>query len=123
MDLINLSNKYVEYLNTVGASLEAIKTSVHPFALNCSKVINGTLVVTNAEQFKEQLWQVREPAGRWQVELIECLPCADNKTAVVRYDIVAENAGGFHVIAILRYNQNGLLEEVNEVYHPNELTM
>ena len=117
MQLQNLSQQYMDYLGNIGKDSNAVQ-SLELFAPHCIKVINGAQILGDADAFKAHLTDLRNQSGAWHVNLQDKVLGADDRTCVLRYDIVAEKFGGFHVISILRYRPDGLLQEVNEVFHP-----
>lgn len=119
MTILSLAQQYIDYLKEVGASPNGgFMNSPHPFAENCKKVINGDLILATASDFKNHLKEITKVSEGWRIELADKIAANDNKTCVIRYFLSSATLGKFTTIAILRYDHDGLLEEVNEVYHP-----
>jgi hypothetical protein len=56
-------------------------------------------------------------AGKWSIELLNLVVSDCRSINVVQYIISSDNLGSFIVIIILKFNNMGLIEEINEVYH------
>jgi hypothetical protein len=109
---------YIKFLERIGASIEVIKTdSKLILTEDCKKIINGNINCKNKGEVENQLISTREVAGKWNIQLLNLLICDNRLVNVVQYIISSEKLGSFIVIAILKYNNMGLIEEINEVYH------
>ena len=119
MSILDLAQQYISYLKEVGASPDgSFMDSPHPFAAKCKKIINGERVFETDQAFKNHLKELTKISEGWHIELADQMAGTDGKTCVVRYFLTSKTLGKFTTIAILRYDDSGALEEVNEVYHP-----
>lgn len=116
------ATNYILFLNVVGSADENTYAAQLPkiIATDCKKVMNGKTAVTSADQFKDQLKGVRKMVGKWTIETLDTLASPESNTCVVRYVLKSKKKGTFITMAILRYNDKGLITEVNEVYNKFE---
>lgn len=81
------------------------------------KIINGAVAVDERSKLKKQLEDVKAMTGSWDVVIKEQIPCLDPNLCVIRYNIVSKKSGNFDVMALLKKDKNGLIEEINEIYY------
>jgi hypothetical protein len=73
--------------------------------------------VKERAELNSQIIQCRKDAGPWKIEEKEILPSKDNQSCTLRYIIATENAGSFHVIAILQSKDSLHIDSIDEVYY------
>lgn len=114
--------KYIDFLKLVGNSDEKTFSDQVPSLVTTDfkKVINGKLSVAGSAKFAPQLQKLREKMGTWTIENLDTIVSPEDHSAVVRYVLKLPKKRDFTTIAILRYNDQGMLTEVNEVYHKFE---
>lgn len=119
MDIINLANQYNKFQEDVGAELDAHidKTISELFSSSFKKTANGSLLVAIREDLQKQLFGIRHQVGGWTINVKEILAFQDPQRCLIRYHLASVKAGLFDVMAILRASQNGLIEEIDEVYY------
>jgi len=89
-------------------------------AKNCKKVRNGKLLFKGKEFFVAQLDTGKEWLGAWSIDVQEVLLSTDNRTATIRYNLITEKESDLVVIAILHFDPNYLIDEINEVHNKLE---
>jgi len=121
-------------IETLGARYNAIQidmgSAAHPenhndwsdeiqglFSKDFTKTANGHVLVKERSELNTQIAQCRKDFGRWQIEEKEILPSKDNQSCAVRYVIATEDAGSFHVIAILKSKDALKIDSIDEVYY------
>lgn len=82
---------------------------------NCHKVINGKTMTTDIVQLKFQLEELINMAGVFTVEALDVLPSPQDSASVVRYILSSTYKGKYTTIAILHFNEDGVITEINEV--------
>ncbi len=119
MEILELAKSYNKFQNDVGQFLDKNIDDVITilFTESFKKTANGTPLVTGRSALKDQLFAVREHAGKWTIEVKELMGFQDEKRCLIRYHLNSTNLGTFDVMATLRMNPGGLIEEVDEVYY------
>lgn len=119
MNIIDLAKQYNTFQRDVGAQLDTNvdETISLLFAKSFRKIANGSLLVTTRDDLKNQLFEVRQQAGKWTIDVKETLAFQDPQRCLIRYHLTSINFGSFDVMAILRANIKGLIEEIDEVYY------
>lgn len=118
MDLKQLSEAYVDYLNKVGDSAPSqIHTDQFPpiWDSSCQKIMNGVSLYQGGEFFLSQMREVVEFAGKFQINLLDVIVGDQTNMSSIRYDLQSERAGAFQTSAFLTFNDKGFLTEINEV--------
>lgn len=110
---------YINFLNLVGKAEEKTFATQVPalFAAEFKKVINGKTALTGRDQFARQLQKTLTKVGSWTVENIDTIVSSEDHACVVRYVLKSSKKGTFTTMAILRFDDKGLISEVNEVYN------
>lgn len=119
MDIINLANRYNKFQKDVGAQLDSHidQTISEIFSSSFKKIANGSLLVTTRDDLKKQLAGVRQQVEGWAIDVKEISAFQDPQRCLIRYHLASAKAGHFDVMAILRASQDGLIEEIDEVYY------
>lgn len=106
----------IETLNQIGASqIHSVSKDIEPLcSINCKKIRNGK------DLFAAQLDAGKQWLGTWVIDLQEALISTDDRTAVVRYELATEKEDRLIIIAILRFNSDYLISEINEVHNKLE---
>ena len=74
-------------------------------------------LVAQRNNLKDQLFAVREQAGKWTIDVKELMEFQNTHRCFIRYHLKSINLGTFDVMATLRMNPTGLIEEIDEVYY------
>lgn len=117
--ILELAKSYNKFQNDVGQFLDTNIDDVITtlFAESFKKTSNGIPLVTQRSDLKDQLFSVREHAGKWEIDVKELMEFQDTQRCFVRYHLKSANLGTFDIMATLRINPSGLIEEVDEVYY------
>ncbi|MFN7038233.1 MAG: hypothetical protein ACK4OM_01490 [Alphaproteobacteria bacterium] len=117
MNLKKLGQNYINFLTDFGLNdhmeLDSFKNI---FSESCRKIINGNIACNNIHELKTQLEQVKSATEDWNIKPNNIIQSDNAEICVVQYELHSANLGNFITIAILGYN-NGLIEEINEVYN------
>lgn len=120
--LIKAANHYIETLNKIGASQTDYRSKdIEPLcSVNCKKIRNGKVLFEGKDFFVAQLDAGKEWLGSWTIDVQEVLILTDNRAAVIRYELATEKEDHLVIIAILRFDSNYLITEINEVHNKLE---
>jgi len=86
------------------------------FAPSVKKIVNSKLICTNREQLTAQMIDIEKTFGVSHIQLLELLECANNTINVIHFEVTFNDNTTETIIAILRANDQGLIEEINEVF-------
>lgn len=120
--LIKAANHYIETLNQIGASQTDYQSKdIEPLcSVNCKKIRNGKVLFEGKDLFATQLDAGKEWLGTWTIDAQEILISTDNRAAIIRYELTTEKEDRLAIIAILRFDSNYLISEINEVHNKLE---
>ncbi len=112
-------DRYIDMLNLAGKSDQTMYQKALPIVMSpqCQKIINGKLAVSNIKQLDSQLQDVHKMAGNWDIQPLDVIASSTDKTCVIRYILNSKSKGHFTTIAILRFDDNGRIKEINEVWN------
>lgn len=118
-EILELAKSYNQFQNNVGQFVDdrIDHTITALFAESFKKIANGTPLVTQRSDLKNQLLAIREQAGQWSIDVKELLPFQEMSRCFIRYHLKSMNLGTFDIMAILRMNSKGFIEEVEEIYY------
>jgi hypothetical protein len=117
--LTKAANKYVELLNKIGASNNHSQAEemVTLCIKECKKIRNGQLLFARRDCFANQLNSAKEWLGHWSIDVQEILIAADKHSAIIRYHLDTVKEGALAVIAILHFDSENMICEINEVHN------
>ena len=120
--LIKAANDYIETLNQIGASQTDWQSKdIEPLcSINCKKIRNGKVLFEGKDLFTAQLDAGKEWLGTWVIDVQEVLISTDDRSAVIRYELATEKKDHLVIIAILHFDSNYLINEINEVHNKLE---
>jgi len=120
--LIKATNHYIETLNQIGASQTDYQSKdIEPLcSVNCKKIRNGKVLFEGKDFFAAQLDAGKEWLGTWKIDVKEILISTGSRAAVIRYELATEKEDHLVIIAILRFDSNYLISEINEVHNKLE---
>ena len=119
MKAVDLAHKYNEFQKQIGRSLEGDfdATIASLFSEKFKKIINGETTVNDRRALKNQLQSCRDIAGNWTIDVKDVAPFEDPERCLIRYQLASDKLGTFDVMATLRGNSTGEIEEVDEIYY------
>jgi hypothetical protein len=119
MEVLDIATLYNKFQNDVGQLLDAnLDQLINAlFAESFRKTANGTPLVARRSDLKDQLLAVREQAGKWTIDVKEIMEFRNAQRCLIRYHLNSANLGTFDIMATLRVNPSGLIEEIDEVYY------
>ncbi len=117
--LLKATDRYLELIHQISQGKFLIDTgqSAAILAPDCRKIFNGKLYTQNREDFIADLLEVNRVQGCWHVVLADRILSAESRCVVLRLMIEMENVGAFTAIVILRFNEDNLISEINEVFN------
>ena len=119
MDVRALAKQYNAFQHQVGQKGGVDFEKVLPllFSESFTKTANGVQLVSHRNGLKDQLLGVYKAAGKWDIDVKEISSFQDPQRCLIRYFLTSEKAGKFDVMATLRMNKEGLIEEIDEIYY------
>ncbi len=119
MRIEELGLKYINLLEKIGSTNNITFTleTESIIADNCQKIVNGELICKNKHDVQHHLTANRDRAVSWSIKLHNLIPCNKSHICVVQYDITAKKLGIFIVSSILKFNNKGHVEVIDEVFH------
>lgn len=120
-DLKTAAGRYIDFLKIVGnADVKTYAPQVLTLCTsNVKKVMNGKAALTTSDKFIAQLGEVRDMVGTWTIENLDTIISPEDHSCVVRY-VLKSKEGAYITLAILRYDDKGMITEINEVYNKFE---
>lgn len=117
--LKSAGEKYLNFLNTVGQSDNSKANKQLPLVIapRCQKIINGKIVAKDTDQLKIQLQDVHKMVGTWTIESLDTIASPLDQACVVRYVLKSSQKGNYTTMAILRYDEQGRVKEINEIWN------
>lgn len=118
--LLEKADRYVDFINEVssGQATHPLEKSKSLFAEDCRKVFNGHLFFKSREELVSDLVFLYKTKGGWNIHPVDTLVALDSRCVILRLKIALDKGGVYTAIKILRYNQDGLITEINEVFSP-----
>ena len=111
--------RYIDFLKLVGNS--DVKTYANQMPTLCAsdvkKIMNGKTAVTTRDNLVTQLGEVRDMVGTWTIENLDTVVSPADHSCIVRYVLKTAKDGSYITLAILRYDHEGMITEINEVYN------
>lgn len=86
------------------------------FAPNVKKIVNSNIVCTNLDQLIAQIKSVEQIYGIDNIHVLELIESKDARINVLRSEVIYKDKTIECVVTILKCNDNGLIEEINEVF-------
>ena len=111
---------YINFMSNVGALLteqEFVQQLPMLFAQSITKVENGKIIVTGQAALLDQLKNARDYAFPWKIEVLDVVNDDQNRKSMVRFTWNSEKVGMHITAAILKFDENSKIVEINEVYN------
>lgn len=87
------------------------------FSENVIKIENGKRTLEGQQALIEQLSGARKQAYPWTMEILKVVIDVEEKTAVLLFSWTSEKMGHFITSALLKFDENNKICEVNDVYN------
>lgn len=119
MAILELARKYNQFQHRVGNHLDnSFEQDIDAlFSPSFHKTANSIPLVNQRTQLKEQLENVREVSGAWDIIEKELIPFQDAYRCLIRYRLVSKNFGSFEVMTILHMDEDNKIQSIDENYH------
>lgn len=118
--LINLTLAYIQFMSQLGDLKDhSLCLNQLPiiFAQSIIKEENGKIIATDQVSLLDQLESARKYAYPWTMEILDIITDNDKNTSVVRFTWNSQKIGRYITTAILRFDENYKIIEINEVYN------
>ena len=86
------------------------------FAPNIKKVVNSKTICTNIDQVTAQMKNIEQTDGVDNIKVLELIESKNSHINILQFEITYKNNSTESVITILKRNDKGQIEEVNEVF-------
>jgi hypothetical protein len=90
------------------------------FAPEVAKIINAMVICNNRDELLAQMSDVKEEYNVHAVTLHESFVDDNHRSITLRWEIVYKDSSAEAVITILKYHEDGLIYEINEVFAQKE---
>lgn len=121
-NLLNAVHRYIAFINRL-ASGEPFPQMQEAAALilpNCKRVFNGKLISEDRESFISDLLSVQRTKDCWKIHPTDIILSKGDHKVVVPFLIEMQNFGTFTAIVIFHYDENYMIQEINEVFNSVE---
>lgn len=120
IQLTALTIAYIQFMSNLGdLSNHEICINQLPelFAENVIKVENGKVIAKGHAALLTQLENARNYAFPWHIEVLDLISDDENRASAVRFRWNSEKVGPHITTAILKFNEDGKVFEIDEVYN------
>lgn len=119
MTILNLARQYNQFQQQVGNNLDSAyeHTICDLFSPSFTKIANGIVLVTDRSLLKDQLENVRKVAAPWTIVSKEEIPFQEPDRCLIRYHLISKDLGSYDVMAILKMDQEGKIQRIEENYY------
>jgi hypothetical protein len=120
--LKKLTEGYIDFMSNVGSLeskdyLEYINTDLGIFQANIAKIENGKEIVKGFSALLDQLKNARSFAFPWNIKTFDIMCDVEKNMSVVRFSWDSSQVGLHITTAILKFNREDKISEINEVYN------
>lgn len=119
-NLIKIAHSYGEFLRQAGKAenQDEIDQDIPKlFAHDCKKIVNGKTLFNKSNGFGSSLFDAQQLCGKWRInpDYFHVYPSTYTHSLTINYILATENIQ-FLVLAVLKVDLNGLINQVFEVY-------
>ncbi len=126
------AQRYIEFLQHFGkpGEQETYLEMTELISSSCLKIVNGGIVSRGADcialfefGLNDQLRDMKERFGSWTIELDQegVIANLQKNVCMVRYDLKSSKSQETYTfIAYLRFNKNGKIQEIDELYNKKD---
>ena len=120
--LLDATHRYIDFINRIskGEDFAQMDVAATLLAPDCKKIFNGTIFTKTREEFVNDLLQVYRTHGSWHIRPVDIILSSEGNASVMRLFVDLEKIGHFTEMVILRFNAQGLMEELNIVLNKIE---
>lgn len=118
--LTQAAERYIATLKSLSNPLNSTDAITALCHQDCRKVRNGKVLFEGTAFFAAQLEGGRQWLGKWTIPSHEVHISTNYRTAIVKYELSTEKEGDLLVIALLHFDSNHLIQEINEVHNKLE---
>lgn len=117
--LLDQTYRYLDFISKIGGGeiFSYTEVAADLLTLDCQKVFNGNLYTASRDLFIADLLSVNETQGCWTILPLDILISPKNKTSTLRLIIKMGKSDVFTAMVLLRYDDNYLIKEINEVFN------
>lgn len=111
---------YIQFMSMVGnVSNELVCFKEVPvlFSEKVVKIENGKVIAIGHEELLKQLENAIDYAFPWNIEVLDIIEDKEKRTGVVRFTWNSEKVGLHITTAILKFDKENKILEINEVYN------
>lgn len=111
---------YIHFMNMIGnVTDDQVCFSEIPmlFSKNVTKVENGKVIAIGHEELTKQLANAISQASPWRIEVLDLLEDKDKNIGIVRFTWNSKCIGLHITTAILKFDDDNKITEINEVYN------
>lgn len=116
---IPFAQQYIDLINLLikeGFNPNSIAVLKKLFAPNIKKIVNSKVVCADFDQVIGQMKSIEQTPGVNNMHVLELIEAKDSHINVLRFEIAYKDKTIESVITILKRNDNGQIEEINEVF-------
>lgn len=114
--LLEIAQSYTQFLDQAGSADDINFKEKVPelFASDCKKIVNGKVNVASRDTFEQYFRTARETYKKWNIKPLSFYSCSEQSSVTIVY--LAETITvKLLVLATIRVNPDGLVDEIFEV--------
>ena len=108
-----------QYINLISQFEKGVAQKL--FVSNAKKIVNSKVICNNRDQLLSQMQDIKETFGITKINLLELITGIDPRINVIRFEITYGDNTTESVISIIKCDDSGLIEEINEVFGEKEI--
>lgn len=120
LNLIALTMSYIGFMSDVGSTndINFFQDQVpNIFVADVVKIENGKTILIGRDDLIVQLNNARKYGFPWSMQVLDIVCDEKKNTSAVRFSWDSKKVGPHITTAILKFNQDGKIMEINEVYN------
>jgi hypothetical protein len=116
--LKSIGERYVAFLQKVGQSDNPITPDevAELFAPQCTKIVNGSIVLNSSRELSDQLKTAREALGAWRINTLLITASPDDGTCTIQIKWEDEKMKQYTTMMVLFIDDMGKISQIHEVY-------
>lgn len=115
-DLIKRAHSYIEFLDSAGKADSSFQEKIPQIcSRECKKIVNGKTRAETSIQLEEYMSKAQEIYGKWMIHKdYELFPSSTTRSITIKF-IAETDKVKLIVFAILKFDDNGLIDTIDEV--------